>query len=155
MEYKQMKGDRLGGTDVPHQERTTHRTGMPFQQHPVTGTIRLSLCGRPTFLCGGELHNSAASSRDDIVSSCDRLVHLGCNAVLAPVSWELIEPREGDFDLTLVDALVLELGLALQRPQARCGIDDPALAADGMGLTGVPCPRRTIRRSAAKPTTIR
>jgi len=106
MEYKQMKVDRPGGADVPHQERTTHRTSMTLQQDPVTGAIRLSLCGRPTFLCGGELHNSAASTREDIASGCDRLVRLGCNAVLAPVSWELIEPREGDFDLTLVDALV-------------------------------------------------
>jgi beta-galactosidase GanA len=35
-----------------------------------------------------------------------RLKSLNLNTVLAPVSWELIEPQEGKFDFTLVDGLI-------------------------------------------------
>ncbi len=36
----------------------------------------------------------------------DRMVALNFNSVLAPVSWELIEPREGHFDFSTVDGLI-------------------------------------------------
>src|SRR5215469_14485896 len=35
-----------------------------------------------------------------------RLKSLNLNTVLAPVSWELIEPQEGQFDFTIVDGLI-------------------------------------------------
>lgn len=37
-----------------------------------------------------------------------RLIALNLNTVLAPVSWELLEPKEGTFDFALVDGLIQE-----------------------------------------------
>ncbi len=31
---------------------------------------------------------------------------MGLNSVVTPLSWELIEPKEGSFDFTLVDGLI-------------------------------------------------
>jgi hypothetical protein len=52
---------------------------------------------------GGELHNSSASNAASLREAFRRVRELGADTVLAPVSWETIEPREGVFDLSLVD----------------------------------------------------
>lgn len=38
----------------------------------------------------------------------ERMVALHLNTLLAPVSWELVEPQEGQFDFTVVDGLIHE-----------------------------------------------
>ncbi len=62
------------------------------------------------FVClGGEIHNSSASDlsyMDTRVWPALRPLHL--NTVLAPVYWELMEPREGVFDFALVDGLIAQ-----------------------------------------------
>lgn len=58
---------------------------------------------RQLFL-GGELHNSSASSPASLREAFRRVRDIGADSVLAPISWETVEPREGDFDLSLVDA---------------------------------------------------
>lgn len=60
----------------------------------------------PAILFGGEMHNSNASTPESIDASMDIAKALGFNAVLAPVSWELLEPVEGQFDFSLVDHLL-------------------------------------------------
>lgn len=67
---------------------------------------QLTIDGTPILLLGGELHNSSASTREDIAGRLDRVMELNLNTVLAPVTWELFEPHEGTFDFTLVDSLV-------------------------------------------------
>jgi len=61
---------------------------------------------RPFLILGGELGNSSASSADYMKPHWPRLKAMHLNTVLAPVSWELIEPAEGKFDWTSLDALL-------------------------------------------------
>ena len=57
-------------------------------------------------ILGGELHNSSSSSVSAIRDSFARLDGMNLNTVLAPVAWGQFEPREGEYDYTLVDELI-------------------------------------------------
>ena len=67
---------------------------------------QLIVDGKPFLILGGELSNSASSSAAYMEPIWPKLRALGLNAVLTPVSWELIEPQEGRFDFSSVDALI-------------------------------------------------
>jgi beta-galactosidase GanA len=69
-------------------------------------TRQLIVDGKPFLILGGELGNSSASSADYMRPHWPRLKAMNLNTVLAPVSWELIEPTEGKFDWTSVDELL-------------------------------------------------
>jgi hypothetical protein len=81
------------GQDIPH-----------LQKHG--SAIQLYVHRKPFLLLGGELHNSSSSSLDYMRPIWPKLAAMNLNTVLAPVSWELIEPREGTFDFRLVDGLI-------------------------------------------------
>ena len=68
--------------------------------------MRLMVKGQPMLVLAGELGNSSASSAAYMAPHWARLKAMHLNTVLAPVSWELIEPQEGRFDWTEVDALM-------------------------------------------------
>ncbi len=67
---------------------------------------QLIVGGKPRLLIAGELSNSAASSATYMAPHWARLKAMHLNTVLAPVSWELIEPQEGRFDWSSVDAML-------------------------------------------------
>ena len=69
---------------------------------------QLIVDGKPFLALGGELLNSSSSSLAYMKPIWPRLTAMHLNTVLAPVSWELIEPQEGKFDFTIVDGLVQE-----------------------------------------------
>ncbi len=69
-------------------------------------TTQLVVDGKPFFILGGELLNSSSSSLDYMRPVWARLAAVPLNTVLTPLSWELLEPREGQFDFTLVDGLI-------------------------------------------------
>ena len=60
--------------------------------------------GSPFLMLAGELHNSSASSAEYMQPVWNKLAALHLNTVIGTVSWELLEPEEGKFDFTLVDA---------------------------------------------------
>jgi beta-galactosidase GanA len=70
--------------------------------------FHLAQAGRPALLLGGQVHNSSSSSRTSIADSFAHVRRMNGNTVLAPVSWALLEPEEGTFDLSLVDAMLEE-----------------------------------------------
>ena len=59
-----------------------------------------------TWILGGELSNSAATSVEDIDEVMPRMAAIGLNTVLVPVYWEFLEPEEGHYDFTLVDRII-------------------------------------------------
>jgi hypothetical protein len=64
--------------------------------------------GKPYLMLAGELHNSSASSVEYMKPIWDHLALMGVNTVIGTVSWELLEPEEGKFDFSLVDAQIHE-----------------------------------------------
>ncbi len=71
-------------------------------------TARIVANGKPMLMIGGELGNSSASTPEDVKRTFAYLHKMGLNTVLAPVSWELIEPQEGQFDLSSLDVILTE-----------------------------------------------
>ena len=56
---------------------------------------RLSVGGQPFVVLGGELRNSTASDLATLEACWPEFAGLNLNTLLVPVSWELVEPREG------------------------------------------------------------
>ncbi len=77
----------------------------PYLQKQGNAT-RLIVGGHPMLILGGELGNSSASSAAYVAPHWPRLRQMHLNTVLAPVSWELIEPEEGRFRWDSVDELI-------------------------------------------------
>ena len=78
---------------------------IPYLQKHGNG-IQLYVHGKPFLMLGGELHNSSSSSVEYMRPIWAKLASMNLNTVLAPVSWELIEPQEGKFDFRVVDGLI-------------------------------------------------
>ena len=69
-------------------------------------SAQLIVNGKPAILLAAELTNSAGSSMDYMEPVWPKLKRLNLNAVLASVTWEMIEPEEGKFDFSSLDELV-------------------------------------------------
>jgi beta-galactosidase GanA len=78
---------------------------QPTLQKQGTAT-QLIVDKHPFLMLGGELGNSATSNKEEMSTIWPKLKKMHLNTVLAPVYWELMEPQEGKFDFTLVDAMI-------------------------------------------------
>src|SRR5690348_11507218 len=78
---------------------------IPFLRKQGTAT-QLIVDDKPFLVLGGELGNSSSSAAEYMRPIWPRLAAMNLNTVLMPVYWELIEPTEGKFDFTLIDALI-------------------------------------------------
>ncbi|MFZ0336423.1 MAG: DUF5597 domain-containing protein [Terracidiphilus sp.] len=76
---------------------------------------QLIVDGKPFLMLSGELHNSSSSNLEYMKSIWPKLAATGLNTVVTPLSWELIEPKEGTFDFTLVDGLLDQARQAHER----------------------------------------
>jgi beta-galactosidase GanA len=70
--------------------------------------VQLIVDGKPFLMLGGELHNSSSSSLDYMKPIWPKLAAMGLNTVVTPLSWELIERKEGTYDFALVDGLLAQ-----------------------------------------------
>jgi beta-galactosidase GanA len=81
------------------------QTTPPHLIH-LNGATELSVDGHPFLIRGGELGNSSASGIAYMKPIWPKLVKMHLNTVIAPVYWDLLEPKEDQFDYTLIDALI-------------------------------------------------
>ena len=80
-------------------------SGIPHLEKHGAAT-QLVVDGKPFLVLGAELFNSSSSSLDYMRPIWPRLAAIPLNTVLTPLSWSLIEPREGQFDFALPDGLI-------------------------------------------------
>jgi beta-galactosidase GanA len=73
---------------------------------PKDGVHRLLVDGKPFLILGGELGNSSSSDLADLSNHWAVLKAANLNTVLAPVTWEQLEPVEGRFDFTVLDGMI-------------------------------------------------
>jgi hypothetical protein len=81
------------------------QSNIPHLQMQGTAT-QLIVDGKPFLSLGGELRNSSTSSLEYMKPIWGRMVGLNINTVLAPVTWETLEPEEGKLNFSLVDGLI-------------------------------------------------
>jgi beta-galactosidase GanA len=78
---------------------------MPRLDHRH-GASQIVVDGKPFLVRGGELENSSASNLAYLDTVWPKVDAMHFNTVLAPVYWQLIEPKEGSFDFSTVDGLI-------------------------------------------------
>ncbi len=76
--------------------------------HKEGAAVQLVVDGKPWTAFAGEVHNSSASNAAYMTPIWNRLSAQNLNTVITPAYWELIEPKEGQFDFALVDAQLRE-----------------------------------------------
>jgi beta-galactosidase GanA len=81
--------------------------GIPQLRKQGTAT-QFVVDGKPFLILGGEVGNSTASDIVRMRPMWARLRAMNLNTVIAPVYWEFLEPRERQFDFTLVDSLITQ-----------------------------------------------
>ena len=62
--------------------------------------------GKPFIMIAGEVHNSDSSSPEYMEHIWEIADGLGMNTLLLPVTWEMTEPEEGQFDFTVPRRLI-------------------------------------------------
>lgn len=73
----------------------------------IGGAVQLVVDNEPFRMLTGELHNSSAGSAHYMRPIWNRLAKQNINTVIAPISWELIEPQEGLFNFSLLDSMLV------------------------------------------------
>lgn len=80
---------------------------IPAIRFTESGCAYLQVDSKPFPMLAGELHNSASSDPSFMQETVwPALRGLGLNTVLAAISWEMIEPQEEQWDLTVVETLL-------------------------------------------------
>lgn len=67
---------------------------------------QLMVDGEPFLMLAGELQNSSLTSAKYMRTVWQKLVDTNINTVLGCVTWEMIEPEEGEFDFTELDLVI-------------------------------------------------
>jgi hypothetical protein len=81
------------------------QSAIPFLKRRDT-TTQLIVDGKPFLILGGELHNSSSSNLNYVKPLLAQFAAEHLNTALASVCWDMVEPREGKFDFSLVDGLI-------------------------------------------------
>ena len=82
-----------GAADIPH-----------LRKHGAA--TQLVVKDQPFLILGGELNNSSSSSITHMAPIWKRMADSNLNTLLVPLAWDIVEPKEGQFDFTLPDGLI-------------------------------------------------
>ncbi len=82
-----------------------NRNDIPHLKRQGT-TMQLIVNGNPYLMLAGETGNSSASDLSYMDKIWKKIVAEHLNTLVVPIYWELIEPKEGEFDFTLVDSII-------------------------------------------------
>lgn len=85
---------------------TSANTVLPHLRE-TDGGKELVVHGRPFLILGGELQNSSFTSAEYMDTAWQKLVDTHYNTVLGCVTWESIEPIEGQFSFEELDKAIL------------------------------------------------
>ena len=64
--------------------------------------------GKPFLMLGAELQNSSMTSADYMKATWPKLKAMNINTILGCVTWEMIEPNEGNFDFAELDEVIYD-----------------------------------------------
>lgn len=78
---------------------------IPYLSKKGSAT-QLMVNDKPFLMIAGELHNSSASTVENMEPLFPKLKSMNLNSVFVTVAWEQFEPREGEYDYTLIDAIL-------------------------------------------------
>ena len=81
------------------------QNNIPYLKKKGTAT-QLMVNDKPFLMIAGEVHNSSASTVEYMKPLFPTLKSMNLNAVFVTTAWEQIEPKEGVYDFSLVDAII-------------------------------------------------
>jgi hypothetical protein len=70
-------------------------------------STQLVVKDEPFLMLSGELHNSSMGGFEYMRPIWKRMADANLNTLISTVSWELIEPQEGQYDFGLVDSMII------------------------------------------------
>jgi beta-galactosidase GanA len=81
-------------------------------QHPhlveTANSKQLVVHGKPFLMLAAELQNSSMSDSEYMASVWPKMVEMNVNTVLGAVTWDQIEPVEGQFDFSELHKCVVD-----------------------------------------------
>jgi hypothetical protein len=86
--------------------KTLFSQSLPYL-NKENNRVQLIVDDKPFLMLGGELGNSTTGSIEYLKPIWQQMVDMNVNTVLPAVSWEMIEPEEGKYDFSIVDAMIL------------------------------------------------
>jgi beta-galactosidase GanA len=81
------------------------QSNIPYLKKKGTAT-QLIVNDKPFLMIAGEVHNSSASTVEYMKPLFPTLKSMNLNSVFVTTAWEQIEPKEGVYDFSLVDAII-------------------------------------------------
>ena len=87
--------------------QTTAKGSLPRLEKRGQVT-QLIVDGKPMLMLAGELHNSSPSNAEYMRPIWTKLADMNLNTVIGAVSWELMEPVEGQLDFSTADMQITE-----------------------------------------------